>query len=228
MAKPEKFDHLYLVHNFTAPLCLVVTKRSHILKQTCSWKHIKNEKKSVPPLGYAVDKIKSYAGHKSNYMFLSTNHPQDHPRLFVQFDSEHANVLSNKYFFNLGTAAQYFSVSCIGFGTSLYSVVVYLIKCDSQFSPLLSVNLMVSVAVPNSPLFSLIVIWTFDGILLFERPLNIIFKTVKSILSGTSHFSGTTSSFKQNLPFTKLGRDFCSFIILRTWYWGSSMKRLLQ
>ena len=50
---------------------------------------------------------------------------------FFPFDSERVNVLSNKYLFNLGTIAQYFSASCIGFGTSLYSVVAYLIKCDS-------------------------------------------------------------------------------------------------
>ena len=47
-----------------------------------------------------------------------------------QFDSKRPNVLSKKYLFNLGTIAQYFSASCVGFGTSLYSVVAYLIKCD--------------------------------------------------------------------------------------------------
>ena len=42
----------------------------------------------------------------------------------------------------------------------------------------------------------------------FKRPLNVIFKTVKPILSGTSsHSSDTTSSIEQNLPFTKLAQD---------------------
>ena len=49
---------------------------------------------------------------------------------FFQFNSKRANVLSNKYLFNLGATAQYFSASCIGYGISLYSIVAYLIKCD--------------------------------------------------------------------------------------------------
>ena len=61
--------------------------------------------------------------------------------------SERANVLSNKYLLNLGTTAQYFSASCIDFGTSLYSVVAYLIKCDSLFGSLVSVNFVISVLV---------------------------------------------------------------------------------
>ena len=48
--------------------------------------------------------------------------------LFFQFDSERANVLLNQYFFNLGGTVQYFSAFCISFGTSLYSVVAYLIN----------------------------------------------------------------------------------------------------
>ena len=68
-----------------------------------------------------------------------------------------------------------------------------------------------------SRFFSLILIRKFDGTLSFKRPLNFIFKTAKSILSGTScHFRDTTFSIEQNLPFTKLAQDFCSFIILRT------------
>ena len=52
---------------------------------------------------------------------------------------------------------------------------------------------------------TLIAIWKFDSILWCKRPLNVIFKTVEAILSGTSsHFSDTTSSIEQNLPFTKL------------------------
>ena len=50
---------------------------------------------------------------------------------FFKFDSERANVLSNKHLFNLGTTALYFSASCIDFGTSFYNAVAYLIKCDS-------------------------------------------------------------------------------------------------
>ena len=78
---------------------------------------------------------------------------------------------------------------------------------------------MVSVAVLHSDFFSLILIWKFDNILPFKRPINVTFKTVKLILSGiSSHFSDTTSSIEQNLPFTKLVQDFCtlSFFVLDT------------
>ena len=105
---------------------------------------------------------------------------------FFKFDSERANVLSRKYLFNFGTTAHKFSVSCFDFGTSLYSVVAYLIKYDSSFGLLFSVNLVVYVAVLNSRFFSLILIWKNDGILSFKRPLNVIFKTI-------SHFSDNTS-----------------------------------
>ena len=113
----------------------------------------------------AVDKIKSKVGHEGNYTFLF---PHTTLRvIFFQFDSERANVLWNKYLFNLGTIAQYFSASCIGFGNWLYNVnvVAYLTKCDWQFGSLVSVNLVVFVAVLNFCFFSLMLIWTFEGII---------------------------------------------------------------
>ena len=52
-------------------------------------------------------------------------------------------------------------------------------------------------------------IWKFDDIFSFNKPLNVIFKTIKSILSGnSSHFSDTTSSAEQNIHFTSWRRIF--------------------
>ena len=55
--------------------------------------------------------------------------PPGPPWLFVfvfvfKFDSERANVLPNKYLLNLGTTAQYFSVTCIGFRILLDSILL--------------------------------------------------------------------------------------------------------
>ena len=59
-------------------------------------------------------------------------------------------------------------------------------------------------------------IWKFDDIFSLNKPFNVIFKTMKSILSGnSSQFSDITSSAEQNIHFTKLAQNFFSFIILR-------------
>ena len=86
-------------------------------------------------------------------------------------------------------------------------------KVSLSFGSPVSSSLMFSVDYLISPFFFLMLIWKFDGIISINNPLNVIFKTVKSIRSVTSsHFSKTCST-KQNLRFTKLAEDFCSFII---------------
>ena len=71
--------------------------------------HITYIKKSVPPLAIVperkpVDKVESLAGHESNYTFFFP-HTILKATFFFLFDSERANVLSNKHLFNLGTTA---------------------------------------------------------------------------------------------------------------------------
>ena len=102
--------------------------------------YIKKYKKSVPPLAIVPENKRSWWSQKLRWTWeritirFSFHTPPSETSFFSFFfrsDSERANVLSNKYLFNLGTTAQYFSASCIGFWTSLYSVVAYLIKCSS-------------------------------------------------------------------------------------------------